>query len=359
MSVNKLLFNILRSAIWNVRIEDSFQGDDFLKIISLSEQQTVLGLVFDILEKQSVNGLKDKMVIFETIAKVENIKQQNKLVNSELKEFTLRCNQEGIDYIIVKGQTMGCLYPKPILRQPGDIDFLLCKSYSESKSSIENILSVSLPEKMLEYEVGIEKNNIRYELHINLRGWAKKKHQKIWNNLMVKEWEKKHYVEVDGLEVRTLSPTLNAAYVFIHLFFHFIREGVSLRQICDWVMVLHHYKDQINREELRNILQSLDVYDAYRAFGAIIVDELDLPLEEFPFAINEEDRKWKGVILKDIFDGGNFGNLYHQAKQTWLYKYETMRIAIKNSFRYYHLCPSEVGWMIPRLIKGNFKILFS
>jgi hypothetical protein len=63
----------------------------------------------------------------------------------------------------------------------------------------------------------------------------------VWDSLIEKEWQEKYFVEIDGVKVRTLSPTLNAAYVFIHLFFHFIREGVSLRPFCDWAIVLHYY----------------------------------------------------------------------------------------------------------------------
>lgn len=62
-------------------------------------------------------------------------------------------------------------------------------------------------------------------------------------------------------------------------------------------------------------------------------------------------------ILGDIFRGGNFGKLNHQARSSWKYKVETMGVAMRNSFRYYRLCPSEVGGMIPRLVKVNWKIL--
>ena len=212
---------------------------------------------------------------------------------------------------------------------------------------------------MKEYEVGFKHNGVLYELHTSLRGWAKKKHQVIWDALMEKEWKEQQYVEIDTVKVRTLSPTLNAAYVFIHLFSHFIREGVSLRQLCDWAMVLHHYKNEIDKDKLLEILLDLNIFDAYCSFGTILTDHLGLPVEEFPLTLGDNDRKWQNKILKDIFGGGNFGKLHHQAHSSWKYKMETMRIAIRNSFRYFFLCPSEIGGMIPRLVKGNLKILFS
>ena len=97
----------------------------------------------------------------------------------------------------------------------------------------------------------------------------------------------------------------------------------------------------------------------YCAIGTILEDELGLPKKEFPVSLDDNDRKWKGKILEDIFRGGNFGKLHHQAHSSWKFKVETMCVALRNSFRYYRLCPSEVGGMIPRLLKGNLKILLA
>ena len=368
MSVIELFLELLSAALGNKQPKVSISAKDFYKIMSFAEQQTVLGLVFDVLKDKRIDGLTDKKTVFDAMAKAENIKRQNTIVNKELTEFADRCNQEGIDYIVVKGQTIGCLYPKNELRQAGDIDFLFpvepamerYKNYKIQRSKMATIFpEVQLPPKMEEYEVAFNHNGVLYELHTSLRGWAKKRHQKVWDSLIEKEWQEKYFVEIDGVKVRTLSPTLNAAYVFIHLFFHFIREGVSLRQLCDWAIVLHHYNAEIDKDKLIRILLELDMFDAYCAIGTILVDELGLPKKEFPVSLDDNDREWKGKILEDIFRGGNFGKLHHQAHSSWKFKVETMCVALRNSFRYYRLCPSEVGGMIPRLLKGNLKILLA
>lgn len=134
---------------------------------------------------------------------------------------------------------------------------------------------------------------------------------------------------------------------------------MPLRQLCDWALVLHHYKDEIDRDMLMAILHELDLFDAYCAFETILVDKIGLSAKELAIPISDGDRKWQGTILGDIFRGGNFGKLNHQARSSWKYKVETMGVAMRNSFRYYRLCPSEVGGMIPRLVKVNWKILIN
>ena len=365
---------ILRRALWNESFEGILSPKEFKGVLSLAEGQTVFGLVFDAIENSKVKGSqevertdtsKTQLTILGAIGMQQQIRRQNALINKELCDFSDKCNRQGIDYLVVKGQTIDCLYPKPGLRQAGDIDFLVRDSSTSQTTGsgvqlmvdeISELLGVKIP-KMVEYEVSFNRHGIVYELHKSLRGWAKRRHQTIWDCLIDQEWKEKHYVEIDGVQVRTLSPTLNAAYVFIHLFFHFIREGVSLRQLCDWAVVLHHYKDEINKKELVKILSELDLTKAYKAFGCILIADLGLPASEFPFELSDNDRKWHDRILEDIFKGGNFGKLRHQARKKWKYKYETMRVAIRNSFRYYLLCPSEVGGMIPRLVKGNLRIM--
>lgn len=357
MMIEEKLFSLLRLAFWGESMKSPVSKEEFAEVLRLAEQQTVYGLVFDGLSR--LNGKYDKQQVLQGFAICQKIQNMNELVNKEMKGIVQIFDQRNIDYLIVKGQTIEVLYPQRNLRMAGDIDFLICQEYGVVKDVIEEGVSVELPERMVEREIVFVHNGVPFELHTNLRDWGEKKHNKVWDSLMEKEWKEKYYVEIDGVKVRTLSPTLNAAYVFLHLFFHLIREGVSLRQLCDWMMVLHHYKDEIDRHALSEILSELDVLDAFRAFGTILIDYLGLPKDEMPIILGDNDRKWQKQLLKDIFDGGNFGKQHHQASNSWKFKIETMQLAFRNTFRYYRLCPSEVGGMIPRLVKGNLKILLS
>lgn len=355
--VRDVLFQLLRLGLGFRTSKDAeIPSDvDWEAVYQLASEQSVLGLVLAGIDSLPTDQRPPKVLLLQWIGEIQILEQQNHLINKELVEFDGLCKENSCEYLVVKGQTVGCLCPKPEWRQSGDIDFLV-HGGEEYKEKFSQILNVEIP-KMKEYEVGFDRNDIRYELHTSLRSWAKKAHQKVWDALIEKEWGQEHYVDIEGVKVRTLSPTMNAAYIFIHLFFHFMREGVSLRQFCDWAMVLHHYQKDIDKDKLIIMLHDLDLFDAYCAFGTILVDKLGLPIRELPVHISDEDRKWQGKILDDVFKGGSFGFLNHKAHSSWKYKMETMGIAMKNSFKYYRLCPSEVGGMIQRLVKGNLKIL--
>ena len=336
----------------NIKLSQ-FADANWQDMYRLAYEQSVLGLVLVGLEYSDIKPPQD--LLLQWIGEVQLIEQRNNMLDKELVEFASICAENDYEYMVVKGSTVGYLYPKPEWRQAGDIDFLV-HGEGNLVQKYSRVLSVEI-QNVVEKEVGFDRNDVRYELHISLRTWAKKKHQQVWDELIEKEWLSNYYVEINSMKIRTLSPTVNSAYIFIHLFFHFIREGVSLRQFSDWAVVLHHYRDEIDREKLLQILLDLNVYEACCAFETILVDKLGLPLRELPLPIGNDDRKWQQKILKDIFRGGNFGMLNHHAHSSWKYKVETMRIALRNSFRYYRLCPSEVGGLIPRLVKGNLKVL--
>lgn len=358
--VEKTLLTILCYALWKTGVDKEEITPNVDDLLRLSEEQTVVGLVFDSLSELAISPNKEKTL--EYIGFYLNLEQQNAFVDGELVSFANTCDDLSLEYMVMKGQTLGALYPKPKLRMPGDIDFVI-PPYGKDAwgQKVGQIFpGETIPSKMAVDEVSYTKNGQPFELHTSLRTFAKKKHQDVWDEAMAEEWRERHVVKVNGYNVRTLSPTINAAYVFLHLFFHFIREGVSLRQLCDWAVLLHNHREDIDRDRLLTLLMGLQLFDAYCAFGVILVQELGLPRKDFPFVISQDDEKWKEKILHDIFGGGNFGKLNHKATTSLRYKMETMNVAIRNFFRYYRLCPSEIGGMIPRLVEKNIKkILYS
>ncbi len=354
---NKLLLQLVGQALFPHDKKLDWSQIDLPALFNLAEKQTVDGLAYDGLNQQGLKmNTANENVLLDWFSFAEQISSQNVLVNNEVAECVRLLTQQGINYIIVKGQSVGCLYPNPQLRASGDIDIFIKGEYEENRDRIAECLQVKLPERLVDKEVSFERNGIPYDLHGSLMLFATKSHQKYWDSLIQEEWKHKYYVEIGGQQVRTLAPTMSAIYVFVHLFFHFIRVGVGLRQFCDWAIILHYYKNDINRKKLHEILHRLDLVIGYKALGAVLVDDLGLPADDFPYEITEEDRRWKEKILNDVFKGGNMGRENHHAQHSWKYKLETMMLSLKNTFRYYNLSPTEVGLMIPKLTLLNLYV---
>lgn len=357
MDVQKQLFESLRCALWGGHFKENLAPSSFGYLMDLAEEQVVAALVFNVVSKQEKKvGLKETM---RYIGLLNQIKNENESLNDELSSFVEMSEANHFIYLIVKGQTIAQLYPNPSLRASGDIDILLKDDFLQSKKKLEKMMAIKLPDKMIEKEVSFYHGNKRYDVHSSIVDFCCAKHNELWGKEMAKVWEQNFIVMIGDCRVRTLPPTLNAIYVFLHLFYHFIREGVALRQFCDWAMTLHSYRDRIDRNHLSNFLQKLDMIKAYRAFGTILVCELGLPREEFPIVLDVNDMKWVEPIKNDIFKGGNFGRKNHKAKNPWLFKAETFCLITRNCFKYFSLAPSELRMMIPKMIGVNWRLIRS
>lgn len=326
----------------------------------MAEQQTVQALVFDILSRQSmafdVNNDTDMEMLTYCISMLQDIAERNKLLNRETALLTGTFQREGTDMLVVKGQTVAALYPYPALRVPGDIDLFARHIQNDIMKSVSRSLDIDPPQDNAYKECKFCHNDVTIELHRSLRRFGNNRHQKAWDAMTDEVWNgKPYYVEIDGHHVRTLPPTENAVFLFVHIFFHFIREGVSLRQMCDWALLLHHKHEDIDRQRIKALLCDIGLADAYKAFGAILTSRLGLPTEDFPLTITEHDKAWADMILRDILRCGNFGKRIHNSHHRLCYKMETMCVTLRHTRRYWKLAPQEIRTVVPRLIKTNIK----
>ena len=356
--VNKkelLFLSLLRNALWNTTEEfpKTIAPETSDAILRLAERQTVSGLITAALFRNDIKIGQKRL--FEAVGLSQQIKAENQRVNKELQGFAQIMNESGMEYVIVKGQTAAALYPDPLLRMPGDIDFLVY-DYQAAQSLLQKEWGISLPDSFIEKEVAFEHNGVTYELHTQLITFRCSSHQRYWENMMQRPHQS--VVRVDGEEVKTLSPNIYAVYVFAHLFFHFIREGVGLRQMCDWAVILDRYKDDIDPSQLTTDLDGLGLKRAYRAFGGVLVTHLGL--RTFPLPLDEKDKNDSERILKDILRYGNFGKPSRKVQESgWKFKMETMGRTVRNCWKYFRLAPAEMAMIIPRLVMLNAKLIFS
>jgi len=349
----EILFNLLRCELWDEKFDQETTSQEIEEVLNVAKAQTVFGLVFNALVTNQVK--LDKKALFKAIAIQNKIRQQNELINQEMVDFFKQMDAHQIDYLVMKGQTLAVLYPHPEMRMSGDVDFLIKDDYEKVRKSFDSLFAISLPTlNAYEKEAAFERNGVLYELHTYLITFGSSQNSKYWDQLIADCWAQRYYVDILDSKIRILPPTLYSVYVFLHLFFHFIREGVGLRQFCDWAAFLNHYAQEIDTNLLQEILVKLDMLPAYRAFGSIAVSLLGLPAERFPFELTEKDGKWVHKIMQDVLKGGNFGKQNHQAKGGGLmFKLETALVSIRNVFTYYPLAPRDLRNYLVRLVKGN------
>ena len=356
------LFELLRGELWGTKLSFSqLSHTEFEELMEMAGEQTVTGLVGDCLIKNNIKlEREDALGLY---AKMKAIEKANARVNENLVSFVKFMERKGIDYIIVKGQVAGSFYPNPNARMSGDVDlYFVGDNYQKIKSLVEQRLGKQLSKLSDGKHVEFEVNGVIFELHDKLSRLATRKHQAYWDQMIDNAiLEGTDTVIINGKEIKTLSSTYNAMYIFVHLFYHMTASGVGLRQLCDWAMILAqsafqdfqvkndnvnanpNKKSSLNREDLGGSLKELGYFKAYKAMGAFLVEYLGLPEEQFPFVLTEKDRKWVETIKKNILKRGNFGRTGRKVKNLGvLHSMETGYLNMAQTLTFYRLAPKEV-----------------
>jgi hypothetical protein len=60
MTIVDMLFSLLRSALWGEAFRGEVSKDEFAQVLKVAKEQTVLGLVFDVLKDVKVEGAINK-----------------------------------------------------------------------------------------------------------------------------------------------------------------------------------------------------------------------------------------------------------------------------------------------------------
>lgn len=314
----KVFIELLKAGLWGVAPEVPQGFDNWESVARLAKAQSVFAIVGQVMlttPEISQNlpapfRLKVKQL---TLSHAHS----HTLLNKSLVTVVEQMNQAGVDSILLKGQGLARNYPNPELRQCGDIDLYVgtdnaLKSYEVMTRLAEKIDDRGLVEVGSHYEA-VMPRGVRVEVHRYTDVHQVGRMSKIYNAASDKGvTENTVALDFAGTTVRTPSDDFNAFFVFNHLFRHFMTSGIGLRQFCDWMMFLHSRKGKLNLDYLRSLLDDMHLMKPWQAFGCLLVNELGLPADEFPFYNKVQEGKQE-KIMRRVLDEGNFGkqrNLY-------------------------------------------------
>ena len=345
----KAFFALIRAGLWEKDVKLlPFGKIDYSAIYKLAEEQSVVGLVAGGLEHVT-DAKVSKETILQFVGSTLQIEQQNKAMNTYVARLIELLRKNDIYALLVKGQGIAQCYEKPLWRATGDIDlFLSNDNYKKAKDLlIPNVYKID-EEDVKRQHLSMTIESWVVELHGTLRSGLWKTVDKGLDDIQravfydgkVRSW-------LNGkTQIFLPKPDEDIIFVFSHILQHFYKEGIGLRQICDWCRLIWTYKGKVDRKLLEQRLKSMGVMTEWKAFSSLAVNYLGMPVEAFPFY--SDSRKWSrkaDKIMDFILETGNFGHnrdlSYMQSRPYIIRKLISLWRHTADSLRYFFIFPLD------------------
>lgn len=314
----EVFFTLLMAGLWlEPEKQVSVDGPvDWEEIYQLASEQSVLGLVLAGIDSMPIDQRPPKLELLQWIGEIQLLEQQNKEMNRFIGLLVADMRKEGIYTLLVKGQGIAQCYERPLWRSCGDVDFFLSDdNYEKAKSYLTPLATDVNNEYVREKHLGMTIDSQVVELHGRLYSGLSSKIDNELDDVYrdtfyggnVRSWLN------DNVQVFLLSVENDVFYVFTHILQHFYKEGIGLRQICDWCRLLWTYREKINITKLEKRLKRAKLLTAWKAFAAFAIEYLGMPVEAMPL-FNENDSQdhnlhKKAELIKDfILEVGNMGH---------------------------------------------------
>ncbi len=347
------LFALLQAGLWG-RYDEAMasafplSAQEWERVFTMARQQTVTGIAFRGLDFLPEDAAPPMGVMAKWMAHADRIEQSNRMMNETLARLYGHFASAGVEAVLQKGQGVAAMYPEPLLRECGDIDFYFPghDGVSDPLAGISGAVRERQPDDSWSYVV----DGIIVEHHTDLLDIQSPRAKRYVKRLIEEKGFEK-VVTGDGVEVLVPAPEVNLLLLSSHILKHAFGVGIGLRQFCDYAVACRYYEGRVNEEEMREI---------WRKTGLEKWEELLATFIGRFLARNDiKDDKKTGVLLDVVLKGGNFGvyskDYDKKSRARWARKVQTFKALMGNIVFAFRYAPGEWFWTTMQLLGGQFR----
>lgn len=344
---------------WSLRQTDAapscISEIDWQELLAFAKKQTIIGIYWQGIQRLGdvVNKLSEDEVM-DWMGEYTKIVRRNTKTDDAVAWLAKFMRSNDIGFFVFKGQTVASYYPTPEIRTSGDVDFYVFKKdWDRAKSLLEK--EVTITDDHSGQHLEFTKDGVPFEMHYHTAVFASGSKQRYWDELIESYFnEVLDHAKINDVEVPTLPPTLNSIYLFVHIYHHFLKEGIALRQFIDWMMFFEAKHDEIVVSELTAKLERLGLLRAFKALGSILTEVLGMDVKFFPYSLTYRDKKYVDKIMSIVLRYGNFGKYGRKEQQGgWKHSLETGVRSLRHIFQFFWLSPAENLLLLPKLLKQS------
>lgn len=320
----KIFFDFLRFCIGSAKeMPGSLKEVDWKELYAIAKKQALLGVLFHGIRRLPKELAPEQKILMQWMVMAEQIRKQNIRLFLDSVKVCKNFENKGFANCILKGQGNALLYPDPYMRTPGDIDIYLTGGRKKIMKYVDRVC----PTQVMRYHhVDFPVMKTAIEVHFT----PSYMFCPIYNQRMQKWFEEvmgeqcNHRVSLpDGYgEIHVPQASFNVIYILSHLYRHIFTEGIGLRQLLDYYLVLVKWHTnltnltdsnkslpqmtQINTDldALRHKLKYLGLWKFAQAVMYVLHEVFGLSEDRMIAPMDEREGRF---LLDEIMRGGNFG----------------------------------------------------
>ena len=325
------IFSLLRTALLGTPADTTLFSDmnteEWQQIYRLATDQGVLAFTYDgvkLLPESLQPSLDIRIQWAYNVDHIEKLYAHQKAVAEKVVGFFAK---NSIKTLILKGLSNSHLYLKPSHRQSGDIDIYLMGDFERGNELIrQKGVKVKL-EYFVHSEFYVKGVNIENHLHFvnpNVNRTGRYVNDKL---TALADSSLPHPI-VEGALIP--SATFSALFLLRHSSWHYARESVKLRDICDWAMFLKNGCTDIDIDLTLQMLRECGLYryaailttiaERYLGISSPIAFDGDYAaiserVKDDILTFDAKKRERRGIVATFI------GKITNRISRRWCYKY--------------------------------------
>ena len=361
MKIENLFFELIQVAIGQRdRLSCNLSKKEWAELYAMSFKQSLAGVVFYGVEKLPKEQWPAQAILFQWMGDVTHIENRNRLTSKACQDLCEQLEKDGFQCCVMKGQANYAYYPSELRnrRTCGDIDVWTCP--------IENgeLKSENFQRKVLEYLKGKYELTGLCWLHANIThesGVPVEVH--FFPSFMNSPIKNRRFLkyfsdikgcsclkDIDGIQIPAMNIDYDVIYQMNHIYRHLIDEGVGLRQVLDYYMLLKAWYKENGSKKKEDIMQTIRHLGMGRFASALMYVLQKVFCMPDEWLLCEPSEKHGQFLLNEIMIAGNFGHddprmaslnvkeghLSYQISHAWR--------RIKRNMRFFTSYPEEVFW---------------
>lgn len=323
---SEYLVSLIRSAIKQEPFVPVPDGLDIDALLNLAVEQQVSSMIYSVLADNNVLD-ESKMTYWNNVCKSEI--QKTIVVNNERSMISADLEEQGIDYMYLKGIVIKNYYPKTSMRQMSDNDILYHEKDRNALLKIMRSHSYVLGASAGISDDFYKKPFSTFEFHRTLFNPEEPFCPEFnpWERATVADGTKHCYC---------ISSEDNYIYAVSHLYKHYYCiDGCGIRFLCDLYLLIHS-DDNLDFDYIDSV---------FERFGITEFAQTALGLAEALFADAQSNDKQQD-LLDFMFSGGVYGKSSFDINEE-LEKYHNSKLL----YLLHRAFPPV------KMMKGNYKIL--